>query len=117
MSSILNDIKKMLGISETYTAFDTDIIIIINSVFSQLWQMGVGPVNSYIIFNSNNVWSEYIDDQIALGLIKPYVYLKTRLLFDPPSNTTLTQAIQSNITELEWRIISFWDKTLEENNE
>ena len=102
--SILNDIKKLLGLDQTYTIFDTDIIIHINSVFMILNQLGVGPEDGYKITGPLNVWSEFTDDELLFESVKSYIYLKVRLLFDPPQNSSHLQAIQSQISEFEWRL-------------
>ena len=102
--SILNSIKKLLGLPSDYTVFDQDILIHINTVFMILNQMGVGPESGYRITSSDNVWSEFIDDVSRMESVKTYIYLKVRLIFDPPQNSALIQAIQSSISELEWRL-------------
>lgn len=102
--SILNGIKKLLGLDTTYTDFDQDIIIHINSVFMILRQLGVGPEEGYKITGMNNVWSEFTDDDIFIESVKSYIYLKVRMLFDPPTNSALITAVQSQISELEWRL-------------
>lgn len=105
MESILTSIKKLLGITEDETHFDQDIIMHINSVFSILTQMGVGPANGFAISDSSNVWSDFIEDDTRLELVKSYVHMKVRLLFDPPASSTILQSINSLISELEWRIL------------
>lgn len=104
MESILTSIKKLLGITEDETHFDQDIIMHINSVFSILTQMGVGPVDGFAIRDSNSVWNDFIKDDTHLELIKSYVHMKVRLMFDPPASSTILQSINSLIGELEWRI-------------
>lgn len=102
--SILQNIKKLLGIAANYTAFDDDLIMHINSVFMILRQIGVGPEEGYKITGSLNVWSEFSNNDLFIESVKTYVYLKVRLYFDPPQNSSLMQAIQSQINELEWRL-------------
>ena len=102
--SILGTIKKMLGITYDYEQFDVDIIIHINSAFATLAQIGSGLKEGYAITDKNNVWSEYTEDVRILDMIKTYVYLKTRLIFDPPASSMVTEAIKSTIKELEFRI-------------
>lgn len=102
--SILNDIKKLLGLDTTYTVFDQDIIIHINSVFMILRQLGVGPEEGYKITGTSNVWTEFTNDDIFIESVKTYIYLKVRLMFDMPQNSSLVQAIQTQISELEWRL-------------
>jgi hypothetical protein len=104
MESILNDIKKLLGIDPEYTVFDTDIIIHINSVFMILNQLGVGPDGGYKIVDSSNTWTEFTQDNLLLESVKSYIYLKVRMMFDPPQNSAYMNAIQSQIQELEWRL-------------
>lgn len=102
--SILESIKKLLGLDSSYTAFDQDIIIHINSVFMILRQLGVGPEQGYKITSSSNVWSEFTNDDLFIESVKTYIYLKVRLIFDPPQNSGTVQAIQSEISEFEWRL-------------
>jgi hypothetical protein len=104
MNSILNDIKKLLGLDSSYTVFDQDIIIHINSVFMILRQLGVGPEEGYKITDANNIWSEFSEDNIFIESVKTYIYLKVKMYFDPPQNSAHAQAIQAQIAELEWRL-------------
>lgn len=104
MESILTSIKKLLGITETYEHFDPDIIMHINSVFMILTQMGVGPAEGFIIEDETSVWSDFIPDTIKLESVKSYMYLKVRLLFDPPTSGIVTESMNRMISELEWRL-------------
>ena len=104
MDSILTSIKKLLGIIEDDTSFDTDIIIHINSVFMILYQLGIGEEGFYIE-DSTATWSDYLGDQInLLSSVRSYIYLKVRLLFDPPSSSANIESISNLISELEWRL-------------
>ena len=102
--SILKSIKKMLGITEEYTHFDTDIIMHINSVFMILQQLGVGPSEGFFIEDDSYTWEDYLEDHTQLHAVKSYIYLKVRLLFDPPSNSSHINAIDKQISEFEWRL-------------
>ena len=110
MDSILTSIKKMLGITEEYTQFDTDLIIHINSVFMILKQLGVGPKNGFSISDKSTTWNEYLITS-DLEAVKTYVYLKVRLIFDPPNSSVVTESINRTIGELEWRIQASTDNT------
>lgn len=103
--SILLTVKKMLGIAEEYLAFDIDLIVNINSVFLTLNQLGVGPEVPYRIEGSEETWADFLQNQREkLPGVETYVYLKTRLLFDPPTNSFLVDAIQKQCDEFEWRL-------------
>lgn len=102
-NSILLTIKKMLGISEEYHAFDIDIITNINSVFLTLNQLGVGPSSPFQITGEDEVWTDFEESTKVPG-IQTYLYLKVRLLFDPPTNSFLVDSIRKQIDELEWRL-------------
>ena len=102
--SILDTVKKMLGLTSDYTAFDTDIIIHINTVFSNLSQMGIGPEEGFMIEDSSTQWSEFIGDDKLLNNVRSYMYLKVRLLFDPPANAAIKEAFDNQINELEYRM-------------
>lgn len=104
MDSILTSIKKLLGISKEDTSFDTDIIIHINSVLSVLTQIGVGPPEGFSIEDDTAIWTDFISDSTNLELVKSYVYMKVRLLFDPPASSSATETAKGLISELEWRI-------------
>ena len=94
----------MLGIDESYEHFDPDIIIFINSSLSVLTQLGVGPEEGFSISDKTAVWSDFVDDETKFELIKSYIYLKVRLLFDPPANSTTANSFTSMISEFEWRL-------------
>ena len=100
--SILTSIKKLLGITESCTDFDTDIIMHINTVLMTLNQLGVGT-KGFKIEDRNAVWSEFIKSD-KLAATKSYVYLRVKLLFDPPLNSAIIEAIKESIKELEWRL-------------
>lgn len=109
--SILNSIKKMLGVSPEFDDFDTDIIIHINTVFSILDQLGVvGPGDTgYSISDYTSTWNEYLGDKDNLNLIKTYVYLRVRLLFDPPTSTQIKNALNEQISEMGYRIFTIYN--------
>lgn len=104
MDSILQTIKKMLGPDVSCNIFDTDIIVHINSAFSTLNQLGVGPSDGFVIADGTATWSDFIPDKKNIEFVKSYVYLKVRLIFDPPSSSAVLTAIEKQISELEWRI-------------
>ena len=103
-SSILTSIKKLLGISEEDASFDQDIIMHINTVFAILAQLGVGPANGFSIEDDGAIWSDYLGNVTNLELVKSYIYMKVRSMFDPPTSSILADAMNKNISELEWRI-------------
>lgn len=104
MESILTSIKKMLGIAEDYTHFDTDLMIHINSVLSILAQLGVGSSKGFLIENKFATWADFIPEGFNLELVKSYVYLKVKLLFDPPTSSAVIESTNRLLSELEWRI-------------
>ena len=104
MESILTSIKKLLGMDEDYTAFDTDVIFHINSVFAILTQLGVGPPNGFRIEGSSTTWLEYTQDNLLIEDVKTYMYLKVKLIFDPPSSSAVIESMNKLISEFEWRL-------------
>ena len=103
-TSILTSTKKILGIAGDYTVFDLDIITHINTAFSTLTQLGVGPVEGFMIEDDQAVWEDYIVDDLQYNAVKTYVWLKVRQLFDPPTTSYLISAFEKQIQELEWRL-------------
>ena len=104
MDSILTSIKKLLGITEEYEHFDQDIIIHINTALMILTQLGVGPSEGFFIKDKYALWSDFIPDVKTLEDVKSYIYLKVRMLFDPPTSSSLMNAMEQNMKELEWRL-------------
>lgn len=104
MGSILTSIKKLLGIAEDYEHFDSDIIMHINSVFMILNQLGVGTSEVFAIENKDAVWTDFISDKTKVEAVKSYIYLKVKLLFDPPLSSAVMESIKQMISELEWRL-------------
>lgn len=102
--SILNSVKKILGIAADYDAFDTDIIVHTNSVFSTLNQLGLGPKEGFMIEDDSAVWEDFLLGDMRLNAVKTYTYLRVRVLFDPPTTGFVLTALQEQIKELEWRM-------------
>jgi hypothetical protein len=102
--SILDSTKKVLGLDEANTDFDVDIIMHINTAFSTLNQLGVGPDEGFAIEDASAVWSDFLMDVLPLNNVKTYVCLRVRMLFDPPTNSFTIDAMRKQIEELEWRI-------------
>jgi len=105
MDSILISIKKLLGIAEEYEHFDPDIIIHINTVFSILCQLGVGPEWGFQITDESQTWDEFLPyEDPRLNMVKTYIGTKVRLMFDPPQSSALKEAMTATISELEFRL-------------
>lgn len=104
MDSILTSIKKLLGIAEEYNHFDGDLIMHINSVFSILTQLGVGPSEGFYIEDDGTTWDEFTNDVKTLNNVKSYMYLKVKLLFDPPLSSAVMESMNRSISEFEWRL-------------
>ena len=109
MDSILTSVKKLLGLTEEYTAFDTDLILHINSVLMILNQMGVGPKAPFAISDETATWTEFCEGRTDLEAVKSYVAMKVKLLFDPPQSSTTMEATKNLIAELEWRLYAECD--------
>ena len=102
--SVLTSIKKLLGIAEEYEHFDADLIMHINSVFSILTQLGVGPSKGFMIEDKNATWKDFISDESKYMLVKSYMHLKVKLLFDPPLSSAVLECYKTQISEYEWRL-------------
>lgn len=103
--SILDEVKKYVGPSISYTVFDADILMNINAAFFTLYQLGVGPQDKVFSITDNTAtWKQFSDDETAVAAAKQYVYLKVRNVFDPPTSSYVLQAYTSQIQELEWRL-------------
>lgn len=103
--SILVTIKKMLGLDVEYTPFDTDVIVLINSALMTLMQANVGPKHGFYVHGISETWSDFLTNPVMLEGAKEYVYLRVRIVFDPPSSGTVMEAMKQTIQELIWRLI------------
>lgn len=102
--SILNGTKKILGLSETYLAFDQDVLTHINSIFSVLNQLGIGPELGFRIDDATATWDDFLADDPRFNMVQTYMYLRVRLLFDPPTTGYLVTALTEQYQEMEWRL-------------
>lgn len=99
IESILTSIKKLHGISAEDTSFDSDIIIHINSAFMILKRLGVGPSTGFYIEDETTKWTDYVNDRFIVEAIKSFVYIKVKLVFDPPASPTVIEALKSSADE------------------
>ena len=105
ITSILESVKKVLGLTKEYDSFDTDILMHINTVFSNLTQMGVGPEEGFTIEGYDELWEDYeTSNELKTQQIRSYISLKVRSLFDPPSNGNVAAAMNKSIEEMEYRL-------------
>lgn len=103
-TSILTNVKKVLGIAESYTVFDEDVLMHINATFSVLQQLGIGPLEGFMVEDKGTEWEEFDVPAVQLNLVKTYVFLKVRILFDPPTTSYLIDAATRQIDQFEWRL-------------
>ena len=115
--SILSSIKKLLMIPDVDEAFDLDISVHINTAFMTLNQLGVGPNKTFSIKDKDATWSSFFEGREDLEGVKTYVYLKVRMIFDPPSSSAVMDAYKEQINELEWRLNLNAEKTIDEEDE
>lgn len=102
--SILDTVKKALGLDSTDTSFDIDITLFVNSAFGSLRQLGIGSDTGFIISDNTTLWAQYVSNLALLGLIKSYVFMKVKLAFDPPATSFGIDAVKNQIQELAWYI-------------
>lgn len=102
--SILKTIKQHLGVYDEDTSFDQQIIDDINLTLNVLGQIGVRPEEGFQITGYDETWSSFLSDNGMLNLVKPYVFRKTQMLFDPPQSGILVNEYNKQLDEMEWRI-------------
>ena len=108
--SILTSTKKLLNIDENDTSFDVDVTIHINSALATLTQLGVGPKEGFRISDKKSKWTDFVgENQTLIGFISDFVFLKVKLIFDPPTSSFVVESMKQNLSELEWRINSAID--------
>lgn len=105
MDSILESVKKIIGLERDYDAFDPEIIIHINTVFSNLTQMGIGNKDGFEITGYDEEWGQLeLTSKLKTQQVKTYIALKVKSIFDPPSNGNLMEAMNRTLSELEYRL-------------
>ena len=102
--SILMTIRKLVCGKPYADHFDTDLLVHINACFSILNQLGVGPENGFVVTDETQSWSSYIADNYILNMVKTYVTLKVKKIFDPPLTSSVLEAMDKEISQLEWRL-------------
>jgi len=110
-NSILTSTKKILGLDAAYTAFDEDILMHINSALSTLNQLGIGPDRGLTVPDATTTWDALIGTDARLNSVKTYVYMKVRLIFDPPTTSYMIEAMNKQVSELEWRLNTYREAT------
>lgn len=108
-NSILLSVKKSLGIPPTVDAFDVDLILLINSVFAELHQLGVGPDQVFSIEDESSQWEEFVTKS-SINMVQAYMFLEVKMMFDPPQSAVLT-AMEKKRDEYEWRLNVAGDKS------
>lgn len=103
MESILTSIKQLFGIEESFTNFDSELIMFINGAFTILSQLGIGKSN-FSITGAKETWTDFLSDSKVYELVKPDIYFRVKLAFDPPASSSVTDAINKLISEYEWRL-------------
>lgn len=104
MESILITIKRLLGVDDYCDHFDSEVITHINSALMVLNQLGVGPAGGFFITSNQEKWSDFLGENKAIESVKTYVFLKVKLIFDPPQSSAAIESINRTISELEWRL-------------
>jgi len=108
--SILISIKDAVSVPVDETEFDGELLMHINSAFFILNQLGVGPEKPFIVDSDSQTWTDFMDTMDELSLVKTYIQLKVRVLFDPPTSSQLMTSINEQIKEYEWRLNIDQDK-------
>ena len=106
---ILTSVKKFIGIEDDYTQFDPDITLIINSELSTLNQLNVGTEEPFAIVSGDETWSDFFEDKDYLNQAKEFICIKTKMVFDPPQNSFVMDALKEKAKELEWRLAAVSD--------
>lgn len=101
-SSILLSVMERLGLDKEDYEYSRDVIQAINSALVALSQAGVGPFEGYRIIDEKNLWEELTDNDPLLECAKDFIYLRVRLIFDPPAAGTL-EAHNKVADEYLWR--------------
>lgn len=102
--SILTSVKKVLGLAPEYDVYDDDVIMHINTAFSTLTQLGIGPDGGFAIEDAAPEWANFLEDETKMDSVKTYIYLRVRQLFDPPQTSYQIAAMEKQIEQLEWRL-------------
>lgn len=103
-NSILNSTKKQLDIAPDYTAFDMNVITAINAGFGTLHQLGIGPAQGFYISDASAEWDSFVTDRTERNMVESYVWLRAKLMFDPPQTSYLIASMERQVKEFEDRL-------------
>lgn len=117
IKSILQSVKRLLGISEDDDSFDQNIVMMINSTLDILSQLGVEEVNSYVITGADETWDDLLKGRKDLEIVKTYIFMKVSMMFDPPASSAAMEAYKRQIDEHEWRICNSYKKGVSVNEQ
>lgn len=113
MDSILTSVKKALGITEEYEHFDADILMHINTALMALTQIGIGPASGFVISDKTATWDDFLgDDAARLSGVQTYLFLRVKLVFDPPTSPSAVESLTKQANELEWRLNVAGDRAI-----
>lgn len=107
--SILTSIKLMLGMTADYTPYDQQVLMCINTAMNALTQVGIGPVEGFTIRDASTTWEEWIGTDPRMEAAKSALFIRTKMLFDPPANGVMDEAYKEQLAEIEWRLKSTID--------
>ena len=107
--SILDSVKKMCNVAEDDPSFDQDLILYINSAFMTIMQEWHGMDHAFRVVDGSETWDDLLADDTDFEGVKELVGLKVRMVFDPPSNSSVMQALKDEIQNLEWRLYIWKD--------
>lgn len=102
--NILGSIRHATGLGDEHVFFDPDLVMHINSVFDILHQLGIGPSGGFKLETGEELWSEFLGDSETLEMVKTYMYISVKLVFDPPQNSFLVKQLEDTKKEYEWRM-------------
>lgn len=102
--SILNDVKKYVGIDRFYDVFDSDMYMNINAAFAAVQQLGAGPNKPFTLSSQETTWSDFSTDEVVISFVRQIIYLRVKRVFDPPTTSFVIQMQSEQLSELEWRL-------------
>ena len=104
VDSIFGSVKKVVGLLGDDGSFDEDILLHINTVVSTLRQLGLSIPSDFYVRDDVQTWQNLLGEFRDLDLVKSYMAMKVRLMFDPPSSSFGLASMTEMVKELEWRI-------------
>ena len=111
--SILVTVRESLGLqADDDNSFSDELIMLINSSLADFAQLGVGPSTGFSITGEEETWDDLLGGDPRLNNVQSLLFLKVKMLHDPPETGYLVTSYEKLIEKAEWRVMIAADEII-----